>query len=61
MDAIPDAVEAIKLGDITATLALPPEEEGPIAIGNAIRLARGESLAKVHEIRGFVMTSDNAK
>lgn len=60
MDAIKDAVQAIKRGEMTATLAIPFDEEGRVAVRNGVRLAKGEKLPKSHVIQAFVMTKDNA-
>lgn len=60
MDAIKDAVEAIKKGEMTATLAIPFDEEGYVSIRNGMKLAKGEKLPTRHIINAFVMTKENA-
>ena len=60
MDAIKDAVQAIKRGEMTATLAIPFDEEGRVSVRNGIKLAKGEKLPKSHVIQAFVMTKSNA-
>ena len=53
-------MDAIKRGEITATLAIPFDEEGRMAVRNGIKLAKGEKLPKSHLIQAFVMTKSNA-
>jgi ABC-type sugar transport system substrate-binding protein len=45
-DAIDEAVEAVRLGKLTATIAQKPEEMGRLAIESAVKYFRGEKLPK---------------
>ena len=50
MDAIPDAVRAVERGEMTATVEIDFQQEGVVAVQNALKLIRGEKLPPKHVI-----------
>lgn len=49
-DAIPEAVEAVKLGKLTATIAQQPSAMGRLSIAAAVRYFRGEVLPSAIDV-----------
>ena len=60
-DATDDAVEAIKEGRMSATIAQQPALIGSTAIENAVKLINGESIAKEIPVEVTLITKDNAE
>ena len=60
IDGQPDAHQAIKNGDITATIAQQPAKMGEIAIQAAIDHYQGKTIEKETVSPIYLITKDNA-
>jgi len=59
LDAVPDALRAVKEGRLTATVSQETEEQSRIAVELAMRLFRGESVDKINIVEGGVIDISN--
>lgn len=57
-DATDDAIEAIRQGRMSATIAQQPDLIGSTAVENAIRLTKGESIPKEIPVEVTLITKD---
>jgi ribose transport system substrate-binding protein len=60
-DGIADAANAIKAGDLYATVAQQPYEMGRMAVLDAIKLAKGEKIPQRIDSGTKLITKDNAQ
>lgn len=59
-DANPDAIAAIKAGDMAASVAQAPVNMGKFGVENLLKLLKGEKLAPVVDTGTELVTKDNA-
>ena len=60
-DATDDAIEAIKAGRMSGTIAQQPALIGSTAVENAVKLIGGEGIAKSIPVEVTLITAENAK
>ena len=59
-DALPEAREAVQKGTMEATIAQFPSQMGAIAVENACRLLKGETVPKDISVKIALVTRENA-
>jgi ribose transport system substrate-binding protein len=60
-DAIPDAVEAVKNGEITATIAQFPRVMGTVGVDLLVRHLNGEEVPALVDSGAMLVTQENAE
>jgi len=60
-DGTPDALKAIKNGDMTATIAQQPDVMGSLAVENAVKLIKGQKIPQKISVSLKLITKDNVK
>ncbi|WP_373899361.1 ribose ABC transporter substrate-binding protein RbsB [Haloimpatiens sp. FM7315] len=60
-DGNEDAINAVKSGDMTATVAQQPKLMGEISVENAVKASKGEKVDKLKAVELKLVTKENAK
>lgn len=60
-DGNQDAINSVKTGEMTATVAQQPKLMGSIAIENAVKASKGEEVKKLIPVELMLVTKENAK